>query len=69
MADPTIAERIQARVAQIDVEIARVQTQALAQVAELRADKQALVRAGQALAAVPDIEAILEAVRKIGGIL
>jgi len=69
VADPTIAERIQARVAQIDVEIARVQTQALAQVAELRADKQALVRAGQALAAVPDIEAILEAVRKIGGIL
>lgn len=65
----TIAERIQARVEQVDADIARVQAQAIARVAELRADKQALVRAAQALANVPDGEAIIDAVRKIGGIL
>lgn len=69
MADLTIAERIAARIAVIDAEIARVQAQAVAQVSELRADKQALNRAAQALAAVPDGEAIIESLRKIGGIL
>lgn len=66
---PTIAERIQGRINQIDADIARVQAQAIAQVAELRADKQALIRAAQALASVADAEAIIDAVRKIGGIL
>lgn len=62
----TIAERIQARIDQIDGDIARVQAQAIARVAELRADKQALIRAAQALASVPDGEAIIAAVQKIG---
>lgn len=66
---PTIAERLQARIDQIDADIQRVQQSAIARVAELRADKQALFRAAQALASVPDSEAIIEAVRKIGGIL
>lgn len=66
---PTIAERIQAKVDAIDAEIQRVQAQAVKQVSDLRADKQALIRAGQALATVPDGEAIIDAVRKIGGIL
>jgi len=62
----TIAEKIQARIDQIDTDIARVQAQAISRVAELRADKQALIRAAQALASVADGEAIIAAVQKIG---
>jgi hypothetical protein len=68
MADPplTIAQQLQGRIAAIDVEIERVKARAIEDVAALRADKAVLVRAAAVLAGVPDGEALLIALRKLG---
>lgn len=68
MADPPvpIAEQLQARIATIDAEIERVRAQATTDVAALRADKAVLVRALTVLAAIPDGDTLLIALRKLG---
>lgn len=65
---PTIAELLTSRISNIDAEIARVQQAALAQIADLRADKQLLVQAQTVLAKAPEIEALLPALKKLGAI-
>lgn len=66
MADLTMAQRIAARIAALDAEIERVRTHAREETATLQADRAMLVRAGTALAGIPDGEALIEALRKVG---
>lgn len=69
MADPapsSIAEQLQARIATIDTEMERVKARALVESSALRADRAVLMRAATALASIPDGEAILAALKKLG---
>lgn len=64
----TLVEKLQARIAIIDSEIARVKVQADAQVDALKADKQLLQQALAVLVKAPEIEQLLPALQKLGAL-
>lgn len=64
----TLSEKLQARIAGIDLEIARVKAAAIQQVADLNADKAVLQQAAVVLGKAPEIEQVLPALQRIGAL-